>query len=298
MRKLALYPGCLLSTSQYGYEMSVRKLMPKFDIELVDVPGFSCCGGPVRHLSMNMTYYLAIRNLAIAKKEGLDILAPCNVCHLSLTEAKMKLFGSPDLLEKMKEKLMMEGLEWDGPVEVVHPLEIMHENLDVIKDNLVNPIGKKLACHYGCHILRYSDLERCDHTETPVKMEEILRAAGAESEPYPERINCCGGLYVANQRDSALTKAGQKVEAAQFRGYDGLVDTCPWGHRLMDGQQQECAQTIGEKLDLPVIYLTQVVGYAMGLDPKELGFDLNLSKPLFGGDESEEAADEKEEVAE
>jgi heterodisulfide reductase subunit B len=111
-------------------------------------------------------------------------------------------------------------------------------------------------------------------------MENILEILGADmnnSLNYPEKLNCCGGPLILNLPDSALTKTGQKLQAVQEHSFDGLVDLCPWGHRLFDSRQNNAADTVGVKLDMPVFYLTQLLGLSMGFEPTELGMQLNLS---------------------
>jgi heterodisulfide reductase subunit B len=117
IEKIGLYPGCVIPTEQYGYEMSIRKIMPKLGIELVDIENTSCCGAPFKSINLVMQTYLSARNLAIFEMKGLDIFAPCPQCHLSLTETKQRLEGSGELREKITSRLTEEeGLEYRGDV--------------------------------------------------------------------------------------------------------------------------------------------------------------------------------------
>lgn len=283
--KYAYYPGCMISTQQFAYEMSLRELAPVLGIELVDIPGFSCCGMPMRHINLNLSLYLGLRNIAVAEAQGLDILAPCPMCHLSLSEAKNAVDKNPDLLRDMNEKLAMEGLTYKGTAKLVHPLEILHDNRLKLKELTKRPIGKMVAAHYGCHLVRFSDVPRPDHAESPHKIEDVLAAIGAKSKPYAERLNCCGGPWLANHPESALTKTGQKLKAVSDQGFEALTDMCPWGHKMMDTRQKDAAQTVAAQFDVPVVYLTQLVGLALGIEPKKLGLELNQSsvEKLTGG---------------
>ena len=70
-KKYALFPGCLMPTEQYAYELSIRETIPLLGVELVDVEGFSCCGEPMKSVNQLLTLYLSARNLAIAEKHHL-----------------------------------------------------------------------------------------------------------------------------------------------------------------------------------------------------------------------------------
>lgn len=274
-QKYAYFPGCMIATQEFGIEMALREVLPKLGVELVDIQGFSCCGMPTRHLSLNASLYLGLRNIAVAEKEGLDVLTPCPMCNLSLWEAKNAVDKNPDLLAQMNEKLAMEDLEYSGTADIKHSLEIVHENLD--KVTVTKPIGKLVAAHYGCHLIRYDDVKRPDHSESPHKIEDILETLGCETKDYAERLNCCGGPWLANHPDSGLTKTGQKLQAVQAQGFEGLAHMCPWGHKMMDTRQQDAATTVAAKFDVPVFYLSQLVGLAMGIEPEKLGLQLNKS---------------------
>ncbi len=280
--KIGLFLGCIIPTEQYAYELSLRKILPILGVDIIDLEGASCCGAPLRSINLNLTMYLSLRNLAICEHAGLDLLAPCPICHLALTEAKNFFTdsGSSEEIERYRSMLAEEGLEFIGNVEIYHILDMLHDviGLDKIRDNVrVQLSDIEFACHYGCHLIRPTQTNRPDHAEHPVKLDNILKALGASSKDYPEKLNCCGGPLILNLPDSALTKTGQKLKAVQDHGFTGLVDMCPWGHRLLDARQKNAADTVGEKLDVPVFYLTQLIGLAFGIDAEDLGLHLNLS---------------------
>ncbi len=279
---LAIFLGCVIPTEQYAYELSLRKILPKLGIELKDLEGFSCCGAPFRSINLNLSKYLSIRNLAICNMAKLDVLAPCPMCHLALMEAKnlMDNQENHEEVERYKAMLAEEGLEYSGDIEIYHTVDLLSKKIgfEEIKKHVEKPLGEvELACHYGCHLIRPTLTGRPVHAEHPDELEGLLKAIGAKSKDYPERLNCCGGPLILNLQDSALTKTGQKLKAIQDHGFAGLVDVCPWGHRLFDARQKNAADTVGEKLDLPVFYITQLIGLAFGFKPEELGLNLNLS---------------------
>jgi len=280
MEKFALYPGCVMPTEQYAYEMSIREILPKLDVELVDIKDFSCCGEPIKSVNQMLTLTLSARNIAIAEKENLDIFAPCPMCHLALTEAKRVLDTDIEIKKRINEKLADEGLQYIGKSSVLSILDILYDivGLEKIKKSVKKPLKDvKTATHYGCHLIRPSEIGRSDDSENPQKIEEILKLIGMKPEYYAEKLDCCGGLLTANLPESALTKTGQKLRSVQERGFDCFVDTCPWCHRQYDSKQTKAGETVAAKLDMPVYYLTQLIGLSIGISSDKLGLDLNLS---------------------
>lgn len=279
--KAAVYWGCVIPTTQYAYEMSVREVLPKLGVELVDLNEVSCCGVPLRSVNTFASLYLAARNLAIVEKTGLtDLLVLCNGCHLSFSEALHLLKGNPELRQKIDALLMDEGLRLKGSVQIWHLVDLLH---DLIKEEVIrNSVKKalndlKFASQYGCHIIRPSRLGRVDDPENPRKLDELIGWLGAKTVDYPEKLDCCGALLLLSHPDAALTFAGLKLRAVQNLGVDGLVNACPSCHMMFDMRQKSAGATVGAKLNLPVLYYTQLLGVAMGMEEEKLGLHLNRS---------------------
>ncbi|NIQ07032.1 MAG: disulfide reductase, partial [Candidatus Korarchaeota archaeon] len=279
--KTAVYWGCVIPNTQYAYELSVREVLPRLGVELVDLEGVSCCGTPVRSVNMNAFLYLATRNLAIAEKTNLkDLLVLCSGCHLSFSEAMHYLSQNEKLREKIDSLLRDEGLEYKGSIRMWYIIDLLY---NIVKKETIQKSTKKtlnglrLASHYGCHTIRPSSIERVDDPENPRKLDELIEWLGARSEAYPEKLDCCGALLLWSHHDAAFTFAGLKLKAIQDRGFDGLVVTCPACHMMFDERQKVVASTVGSKLDLPVLYYTQLLGIAMGIEEEKLGLHLNRS---------------------
>ena len=129
MKKYAFYPGCVMPTEQFALEMSIRKVLPKLDVELVDIKGFSCCGEPLKSVNQMMTLTLSARNIALAEKESLDIFAPCPLCHLAFSECKHILDSSPEMKERVNKFLSDEDLVYSGEANIVHTVDLLHLSL-------------------------------------------------------------------------------------------------------------------------------------------------------------------------
>jgi heterodisulfide reductase subunit B len=280
--RYALYLGCTIQSEQYGYEASVRDTLPRLGIELEDMEGASCCGFPaLNSVSKLGWHYLSARNLAIAENMGLDVLPLCNGCHLSFVETKHLLEKDPELKGIINMNLEKEGLNYRGDTRVVHLLEVLHDEVGTkkISENVVKPLsGIRLASHPGCHAIRPSDLQRVDDAENPQKLDDLIRALGAETFDYPEKIDCCGSQLAATSGRVTLRIAGEKLQAVKSYGFDGLVTTCPFCFKMYDGRQRAIKAALKDaSLDLPVFYYTQLLGLALGSDPKSLGLQMNQS---------------------
>ena len=202
------------------------------------------------------------------------------MCHLALSESKRILDSELAMNEKINKFLADEGLTYTGKVDIVNTLDLLHDiiGVDKIKELVKKPLKElKVATHYGCHLIRPSEIGRPDDSENPQKMEKILKAIGAKPLDYPEKLDCCGGLLTANLPDSALTKTGQKLQKVQEQGFDAFIDICPWCHRQYDSKQTKAGEIVAAKLEVPVFYLTQLLGISFGISKDKLGLDLNLS---------------------
>jgi len=279
--KAAVYWGCVIPTIQYGYEMSIRAVMPRLGIELVDLDNVSCCGTPVQSVNMFAALYLAARNLAIAEKTGLsDLLLPCNGCYLSISQAKHFLSHDEKLKEEINSSLKEENLRYEGSIKIWHTINLLHDFVkeEKVREAMRHPLkGLKLAVHYGCHILRPSTHDTVDDAENPRKMDELIEWLGAKTTAYPEKLDCCGYMLLLSHPDAAFTFTGLKLKAVQDWGADALVVSCPSCQMMFDMRQKSAAATIGAKLSIPALYYTQLLGIAMGIETEKLGLHLNRS---------------------
>jgi len=279
--KVAVYWGCVIQTTQYAYEMSVREVTPRLGVELVDLENASCCGTPVQSINMHAALYLAGRNLALAEQTGLnDLLVACNGCHLSFFEFSHFWKHDEKIREKIDLLLKEEDLRYSGSIKIWHTIDFLHDKIgeETIKKAATKPLnGLKFATHHGCHILRPSSFGTVDDPEDPRKMEELIKWLGAKTLTYPEKLDCCGAMLMLSHPDAAFTFSGLKLKAVQECGADALVVSCPSCQNMFDVRQKSAAATTGAKLNMPILYYTQLLGLAMGIPQEKLGLNLNRS---------------------
>jgi heterodisulfide reductase subunit B len=281
-KEYALFLGCTIPARARNYEQSVRVVAERFGIKFRDIEDFACCGFPIDSADHRVARSLAARNLSLAEEAGLPICTLCSSCTSALTEAAHELNEDPEEKEEINKRLARIKRSYKGPVEVKHFVRLLWEEvgLDRIRQECTNPLeGIKLAAHYGCHYLKPSDVHGSfDQVEDPSSIDALIRAAGATPIDYVRKKQCCGGsVLVADQR-TALEMARDKLTELRALGADALVVVCPFCGVMFDSNQKVIAKTFEEEFDLPVLYLTQVLGLAMGFDEKELGLKTHAIK--------------------
>ena len=279
--KIAVYWGCCIQATQFAYEMSLRATLPKFGIELVDLSESVCCGDPVKGVNEFAANFLAARVLALANLTGLDsLLVPCNRCHFTLSEAQNTMKKNRQTAQKIIRLLKEEGLDYGPNIKIWHTIDLLHDlvGLEKIRKAMKKRLrGLKVATHVGCQVIRYSDLGRVDDAENPRKLDELIEAIGAEAVDYTEKLDCCGAALMRSHPDSALSLAGSKLKAVQGLNVAGLVVSCPECQLMFDAKQKDAGTTVGVKLNVPVVYYTQLLGLALGIGERKLGLHLNQS---------------------
>lgn len=182
--------------------------------------------------------------------------------------------------KKITDLLKEEGLEFNLDVKLWHVIDFLHDSVGLgsVKKAVQKPLKSlRLATHAGCQIIRYSDLGRVDDAENPRKLDRLTSVLGAETVDYAEKLDCCGAALMRSHADSALSLAGTKIRALQSLAVDGMVVSCPECGLMFDSKQREAATTVGAKLDLPVVYYTQLLGLALNIEQHKLGLHLNQS---------------------
>lgn len=280
--KFALFMGCTTPVRTRNYELSTRAVAQNVGIELADIPEFACCGFPLKAVNEEAALLLAARNLALAEEKGLDVCAVCSACASVLTETRHKLLDDEKLRSSVNEKLKTVGHEYKGTSKVKHFARILYEDigLGALKKSFTKDLSPMaLALHYGCHYLKPSEIyDGFDDVEAPHSLDELIEATGARVVNYRDSKDCCGGAVLAVDADVAMAVAAQKLLHVHDAGADALCLVCPFCRVMYDDNQKAIAQEAGVEMRLPVLFLPQALGLAMGMDAKQLGFQLNVTK--------------------
>ncbi len=280
--KYAFFLGCLAPLMAKQYELSARKVAKKLGLQLIDNKDFACCGFPIRSVGQETALLLAARNLSVAEDMGLDICTICTGCASTLAEASKELTHNDGLREKVNEKLRKIGRAYKGNVEVKHFVRVLYENIgpEKIKRQVKNSLeGLKLASHYGCHYLKPSDVfDKFEDPEFPRTLDELISALGAETVGYEDKTQCCGGVILDVDDNIALAMAQRKLEHVNAVGADAMVLMCPLCGSMYDRNQRVVERRFNATYNLPVLFYPQLLGLALGMDPKGLGLDMNRVK--------------------
>lgn len=280
--KYAFFLGCTIPARARNYELSARKVAETLGIDLIDMDRFMCCGFPIKGADRSAATLMAAYNLALAQEKSLDICSLCSSCASQLAEAAHHLSWDDDERAHANERLSAVGLTYKEGPRVRHFARVLFEEVgaETIKAHLKKELGGlRIAVHYGCHYLKPSSIhDHFDDVEDPVSIEELVALTGAEVVDYPGKKRCCGGPVLPVDEKLALSVAKEKLDNLVDAGANALCLVCPFCSVMYDGNQKGIESEFGVTYNLPVLYLTQVLGLAMGLDRKELGLNMNVVK--------------------
>jgi len=277
MTKYALFLGCIAPLRYPGIEKSTREVFKALGVELVDLKDASCCPAPgvIKSFSKETWLAAAARNLALAEKEGLDILTICNGCYGSLFEAAHELHENKEMLASVNKILAEVGLKYSGNTKVKHFAEVLYDEvgLEKIKKAVKKPVHYKVAAFYGCHFLKPSILKRVDDPENPRVLDDLVEAVGAKSMLRKKKMICCGagGGLRSQFGETAVKFTLTNLETMKNAGAEMVVDVCPFCHLQFDAGQKDSG------FAFPVLHLSQLYGLAMGMDAKSLGLSEHVT---------------------
>lgn len=273
--RYAYYPGCSLEATGRPYEESVEAVAKALGIELVELEDWNCCGATA-YMSINETlsFSLSARNLCQAKKIGNTLVTACSGCYTNLRKTEAYLADFPEVKSKVDTALAEAGLRYDGGIVTKHILQIIMDDigLDRIKSLVKHPLtGLRVAPYYGCQIARPYGIE--DDADNPIMMDKLITAIGGTATYYPMKTMCCGGSLMGIRKEVALRLCRNILLCAQQYGAQCVAVTCPLCQMNLDAFQSAINKTYGTKFNLPIVYFTQLMGVAFGLDSKDLGLN-------------------------
>lgn len=318
--KLAYYPGCVARSTGREYEISTRAVSRALGIELEEIDDWNCCGAT--HVSNELvSTALAARNLV---RSDLPVMASCSICYSRLRAAMIHL-KDRKVRERVNEAL---EVKYEGEKEVIHVIETITKALRKAEargagrekeedrekgemegggreeersraDPIVRPLaGLKAAPYYGCLLTRPGG--GIDSPENPKVLEDLIRTLGAEPTDFRLKMKCCCGPIFMPEEEEAAETLIRILRNARASGADFVVALCPLCHLMLDANQPLLEKKFGEKIDLPILYVTQMAGLALGLAPEELGMEMNSvsTRPVLEKLEKIEGKKAEEEGAE
>ncbi len=274
---VAYYPGCSLHSTAAEYDHTVRAAAKALDLELVEPPGWVCCGStPAHSTDHTLATVLPMRTLTTVEQMGLDtVTAPCSACFARMKMAAHTVAHDGDMAKEVEAQI---GYAYRGTVTVQHLLDTLVDRagLEKIEASVEKPLkGLKVACYYGCLVTRPPKITQAEHAEYPMKMDYVMRALGADTVDWSYKTDCCGGALTLTQTPLALEMTGKILQDAHDCGADMIVTVCPLCHMNLDARQAQ----IGLDCEVPTLYATQLMTLAFGLGSKASALDKNLVDP-------------------
>ena len=269
----AYYPGCSARGSSKDYEMSTQAVCKALDINLVDIPDWNCCGStPAHAVDTELSAALCVRNLDIAAQQEAElVLTPCPSC-LSNLKLASKRMEDPAFRVRVDELLDGPSAKNFPPVTSVMQGIAENFDMDAIAARVRKSLkGLRLAAYYGCLMSRPAEIMNFGDPENPTLMESMLAACGAEMVDFPLKTACCGASFGIPERVMTARNSGRILDLATQLGVDAVIVACPLCQMNLDLRQPQASKEMGTSFNLPVLYFTQMMGIAFGLDHKDLG---------------------------
>lgn len=285
--KYGYYPGCSLERNASAYHESAMAVAAPLGVDFMEVEDWNCCGA-TEYIAIDLlpAYALIGRNLALAAHQKLgngqsgvspnQLIAPCSACFLNLSKADKYMGESPALADQVNTALAAGDLHYEpGSVHVRHLLEIFVNDVgyDAIKAKVAKPLyNLRLAPYYGCLIVRPGFHDKFDDPEYPTTLDKLMRVLGAQVVDFPLKAHCCGGHMTQISEKVALELIRRLLKNAADYEADAIVTLCPMCQLNLDGYQEAVNKAFGTSYRIPILYFTQMMGLAMGIDPQKLGF--------------------------
>ena len=277
LKKVAYFPGCSAKSSAREYDRTVRTTANILGIDLVEPPGWQCCGSSPAHATdATQAHVMPMLTMATIERMGITkVTSPCSNCFSRLKFVENEGMEDAGALEQVKEKT---EYDFQGKVQVQHFIDTImeHATPEQIAARVQKPLkGLKVACYYGCLITRPARITEAEHSEYPMKMDYLLRALGAETVDWSAKTDCCGGSLSVTQTEVSLKMSKAVLKDAHDCGADAVITMCPMCHMNLDARQEN----MDLDFEMPIFHSTQLTTLAFGVDPKQAYLNKNLVDP-------------------
>jgi len=278
--RFAYYPGCSARSTCAELNEATHRVAAALGLELTQLDSGTCTGArELRAIDPLGFYTLNVRILALAERENLPLMTICNTCTLNVLDAHAAFVADPDLAAQVNARLADEELRYSGRTRISHFLWVLYEDIGEARLRALvrRPLtGLSVAAFYGCHITRPPQRYGFVDSRNNVALERLAEILGCRPIDYSGRTECCGFHTAAHDERVAIKLSGQHIASAKNNGAAAMVTPCPLCHTVLDSFQREIEQDMGQKLDMPVLHLPQLVGLALGLSPEQLRIDRHM----------------------
>ncbi len=280
--KYAFYPGCVARGGAPELYDSALAVMERLGIEHVELTKAACTGaGVLQEKNLKLGDILNVRTFAMAEQMGLPIMVLCSTCQGVMSQANHRVKRDPEYLAEINKHLESEELEYKGTTNVKHLLWAIIEDigLDKLKETFTRELtGMNMAPFYGCYMVRPSDaLEFSSNPQRETSLEDLIQSVGSNVTDFAGKTACCGFPILFINQANSMKMVANHTGTAKDLGADAMVTPCPLCHLNLDGYQPKARRQVrGDKADLPVIHVPQLIGLAMGMSEKTLGLKKHI----------------------
>lgn len=276
--KNVYYPGCSLTGTAEPYQKSIDVVLDKLGVVMEELEDWNCCGASAcMNVNPSLSYGLAGRNLALAEKQGANLVTPCTGCFNIEGKANRLIREDQRVRDEVTTALSAADLSYSGSVEVRHILQVFIDDvgLDRVRETVTSPLtGLKVAPYYGCQLTRPED--GIDDAENPTMLDDLLGALGSDVVDFPMKTRCCGAMLAGTQPEFATELQYALLASAQSSGAQCIATICPLCQVNLEFFQGRVNKAYGTNFKMPIVFFTQLMGQAMGGSEKELGMDQML----------------------
>ncbi len=279
MTNIAYYPGCSLHGTSGEFDASFRATARALDLELVEIPGWECCGNTAAHsINRLLATALPVNELVKVEKDlKLDAVAvPCAACFSRFKTGAHEVARDPAVADDVRSVV---GRGYEGGVTVQNLVDVYHDavGLETLAAKAKRPFkGLKVACYYGCLLTRPPEVTLAEDPEYPTHMDAVVEALGCTAVDWNYKTDCCGASLALTEQDIVDDLVGHIVTDARACGAEAIAVACPLCQVNLDGRQTEIARKDSAWVGVPVLFLSQLVGRAIGLDDKTIGVSKHL----------------------
>ena len=280
--KIMPFWGCMIPLKYPQMESAVRFCLDKLGVGLAESNKFSCCPDPIYFKAGDkITWYtIAARNIALAEQQELDIITMCSGCTSTLSEVNYELKRNKELRDKVNKNLKAIGMEYKGTIQVRHLVPFLRDELGLskIKDTVLYPLTDlKIAIHYGCHLLKPSEIMQVEDPIVPSILSELIQIMGATPVNHDEYLMCCG--KACQDQDLMLNMSHSVFKSVADSGADCLGLICPTCFDSFDIGQLRVSRKFGKKYEIPVVYLFQLLALTQGATLEQVGIKFHKIMP-------------------
>ncbi len=279
MKEIIYYPGCTLKNTAKNFEDSALACAEELGFELRELKNWYCCGTVYSLTSDDLMHHIAtVRNLLRVQEEGEDRFTTlCSMCYNTLKRSSKRINENDDDREKINSFMDEEENDYEGKVDIIHYLQLLRDEIgfDKIKEKVKKPLKSlKLAPYYGCLLLRPIEAA-IDDPDSPSILEDLITVMGGEVAYFPFKNECCGAYQTVSEVDLVVERARNIIGNAKRNGADALLVSCPLCAFNLDNRQKNVLEKYTDFKGIPVLYFTEALALALGLDVEVCHFDLH-----------------------